>query len=526
MWTSLLKRLLEGQVWSRLWPTIGQVLDVSARHQQRGNRTALLDWRLLSPTGLLHVLQLALKLVEKEPRLLLHSLRDETSDVLACLNFLLSLPKTHHSSDSDSFVDISHSAVNILEFPLSAKNTAEYLPVILPAFATGGTLTALGQLAIFLAKTSEKTSLAISDHERDARRCFFEVASWGLAPIMGIGAEHPFVVSLWGDPTERRWCAGDYLSDQSQLIEPFIESILAVIKTTEGNINPGFVELVAGSLRSSDRMLFESACKFLTHLFFKVIESHGPSNATASSAFTQSRDQVQALLQKLVFAIVSIGDSEKSNPVLKQMLAQGQPLPGILWSLSALVSMFAVFENAHTPLASNLPALSVFATSSFTALQGHDYLGSSNVAARYYALTLLAFVSRWGASKPDSALVSTIENLLSVDHNPAIRVAACESGCTDSSLDVQEAALGAMRRIFEVDPTLKQKFLQTSILQRLIVQYSTATQQVQRPGLLQRLFANRNHPQTSTAATQSTNSFVQESILGHLSALCELEKPQ
>ncbi|CDS35510.2 expressed protein [Echinococcus multilocularis] len=65
MWTSLLKRLLEGQVWLRLWPTIGQVLDVSARHQHRGYRTALLDWRILSPTGLLHVLQLALKIVQK-----------------------------------------------------------------------------------------------------------------------------------------------------------------------------------------------------------------------------------------------------------------------------------------------------------------------------------------------------------------------------------------------------------------------------------------------------------------------------
>ncbi|KAL5110750.1 Serine/threonine-protein kinase 36 [Taenia crassiceps] len=552
MWTLLLKRLLEGQVWSRLWPTIGQVLDVSARHHQRGNRTALLDWRLLSPTGLLHVLQLALKLVQKEPRLLLHSLRDETSDVLACLNFLLFLPKTHRSIDSGKFVDISHSAVNILELPLNTKNTAEYLPVILPSFATGGTLTALGQLAVFLTKTSEKTSLTMPDHARDAGRCFFEVASWGLAPNAPASAEHPFFVGLWGGPTERRWCASDRLSEQSQLVKPFIESILAVIKTTEGNINPSFVELVVGSLRSSDRVLSESASKFLTHLFFKVIESHGSPNVTASSAPTHSKGQVQALLQQLAFEIVSIEDSEKSNPVLKQMLAQGRPLPGILWSLSALVSTFTIFENARTSPASNFPALSAFATSSFTTLQGNDYLGSSNAAARYYALTLLAFISRWAAPKPDSALISTLENLLSVDHNPAIRVAACgffecqvmnaletdsivdtrmlscllESGCTDSSLDVQEAALGAMRRIFEVNPTLKKEFLQASTLQRLVVQYSAATQQAQRPGLLQRLFANRNHPQTSTGATQSTNSLVQESILGHLSTLCELEKPQ
>lgn len=551
MWTSLLKRLLEGQVWSRLWPTIGQVLDVSARHQQRGYRTALLDWRILSPTGLLHVLQLALKIVQKEPRLLLHSLRDETSDVLVCLNFLLSLPGTHHN-DSSSFVNISQSAVNILEFPLNAKNTAEYLPAILPAFATGGTLTALGRLAIFLAKTSDTTSLAMPDQERDAGRCFFEVASWGLALNTATGAQHPFVVGLWGGPAERRWCAGGYLSGQSQQIEPFIESIVAAIKTPEGNINPGFVVLVIGSLRSSDRTLFESVCKFLTHLFLNVIESHGSSGATASPTLTESRDQAQVLLKQLVFAIVSVEDSEKSNSALKQMLAQGQPLPGILWSLSALISMFAISESARTLSASNFPALSAFATCSFTILQGHDYLGSSNAAVRYYALTLLAFVSQWGAPKPDSTLISTLENLLSVDQNPAVRVAACgffecqvvnaletgsvvetrmlscllESGCTDSSLDVQEAALGAMRRIFEMDPTLKQKFLQTSVLQRLIVQYSTATQQVQRPGLLQRLFANRNHPQTSASATQSANSSVQESILGHLSALCEFEKSQ
>lgn len=105
-------------------------------------------------------------------------------------------------------------------------------------FATNGTLTALGRLAIFLAKTSEKTSLAMPDHDRDAGRCFFEVASWGLASNTATGAEHPFVVGLWGGPTERRWCSSDCLSDQSQLTEPFIESILAVIKTTEGSIDP------------------------------------------------------------------------------------------------------------------------------------------------------------------------------------------------------------------------------------------------------------------------------------------------
>lgn len=76
------------------------------------------------------------------------------------------------------------------------------------------------------------------------------------------------------------------------------------------------MELVVGSLRSSDRVLSESACKFLTHLFFKAIESHNPSNATASSAPTQFRGQVQALLQQLAFSIVPIEDSELSAAVL------------------------------------------------------------------------------------------------------------------------------------------------------------------------------------------------------------------
>ena len=120
-----------------------------------------------------------------------------------------------------------------------------------------------------------------------------------------------------------------------------------------------------------------------------------------------------------------------------------------------------------------------------------------------------------------------------------------ESGCTDPSLDVQEAALGAMRRVLEMEPGLKKvtlHFYRTftlfwlksavtillincqGFLQRLMVQYNSVTQQIQRPGLLKRLLVNRNHSQTPASAAQASSSLIQESILTHLSALCTSEK--
>ncbi|KAM3182379.1 hypothetical protein ACTXT7_012517, partial [Hymenolepis weldensis] len=206
------------------------------------------------------------------------------------------------------------------------------------------------------------------------------------------------------------------------------------------------------------------------------------------------------------------------------------------------LTVLAVFENVRTlQLKSDFPALTAFATSAFAILQGIDYLSSSNSSSRYYALTLLALITRWGAPKPDAVLMSTLENLLGGDQSVSVRMAACsltgrfgnvslnadfllESGCTDGAMEVQEAALGALRRIFEMNPSLKQQFLQTSVLQRLMTQYNSVNQQVHRPGLLRRFLATRNQSQTPSSASQATNSPVQESLLTHLSALCSLEK--
>ncbi|KAM3182367.1 hypothetical protein ACTXT7_012524 [Hymenolepis weldensis] len=351
LWTSLLRHLLEGQVWSRMWPTIGQVLDMSARRQGNSSgssRPALLDWRLLSPIGLHHALVLALQIAQQEPRLLLHSIRDETTDVLACLNFLISLPKNYPSNENCSFVSVSQAAVNILELPLKAKNTAEYLPVILPAFATGGTLGALGDLAIYMTTASiaggehsRRVPAVLVECGRESGRCFLELASSGLAlGSLTTPLDHPFVVSLGGPPSDRFWRADARLAEQSQQIESLIDSIILTVKTPDGNINPAFVDLVIGGVRTSDNTIFIPMCKFLTYLLFKAIESHvSPASSLASrSTPTVSRSRVQTLLQQLVFALVSVEDGDKTNPILKQLLSPGRSLPTLLWSLSALVA--------------------------------------------------------------------------------------------------------------------------------------------------------------------------------------------
>ncbi|VUZ53686.1 unnamed protein product [Hymenolepis diminuta] len=389
---------------------------------------------------------------------------------------------------------------------------------------------------------------------RESGRCFLELASSGLAlGSLTTPLDHPFVVGLGGPPSDRLWRADARLAEQSQQIESLMESIIVTVKTSDGNINPAFVDLVIGGVRTSDNTIFSPMCKFLTYLLFKAIESHlSPASSLASrSTPTVSRSRVQTLLQQLVFALVSVEDGDKTNPILKQLISPGRPLPTLLWSLSALVAILAVFENVRTlQLTNNFPILTAFATSAFAILQGIDYLGSSDSSTRYYTLTLLALITRWGAPKPDAVLMSTLENLLSVDQSVSVRMAACcffecrlvqaleagipvdnralscllESGCTDGAMEVQEAALGALRRIFEMNPSLKQQFLQTSVLQRLMTQYNSVNQQVHRPGLLRRFLATRNQSQTSSSASQSTNSPVQESLLTHLSALCSLEK--
>ncbi|KAM7538319.1 hypothetical protein Aperf_G00000070012 [Anoplocephala perfoliata] len=562
LWTTLLRHLLEGQIWSRLWPTIGQVLDMPARRQRSKTspRPILLDWRLLSPTGLHHALNLALKLAQQEPRLLLHSLRDETTDVLSCLNLIITLPKDY-PSESSNFANISLAAVRILELPLKAKNTAEYLPVILPELAKGGTLAALGGLAIYMTaattasgggERSKRVPASLVECGREAGRCFFEMAASGLA-LAGASTgtttiEHPFMVGLSGAPSDRLWRAEVRLSEHLQQIESLIESVVATIKTTDDKIDPGFVDLVVSSVQTSDKDIFTTVCDFLTHLLFRVIDSHGLS---AQPTLPESRSLARIILQQLVFALVSVENEDKSNPILKKLLSPGQTLSKLLLSLSTLVAVLAIFENTRSPLlTTNIPALVGFATTSFAMLQSNDYLGNSNAAARYYALILLAIVTRWSAPKPDAALISKLESLLSADQSVPVRIAACcffecqvvhaletgatvdtrmlscllESGCTDASLEVQEAALGALRRVFEMEPTLKQQFLQASTLQRLVVQYNSVNQQVQRPGLLRRFLANRNQSQAPSSTSQLAQSPVQESLLAHLSALCTPEK--
>lgn len=100
------------------------------------------------------------------------------------------------------------------------------------------------------------------------------------------------------------------------------------------------MDLVIGGVRTSDNTIFSPMCKFLTYLLFKAIELHvSPASSLASrSTPTVSRSRVQTLLQQLVFALVSVEDGDKTNPILKQLLSPGRPLPTLLWSLSALVA--------------------------------------------------------------------------------------------------------------------------------------------------------------------------------------------
>ncbi|VDO08358.1 unnamed protein product [Rodentolepis nana] len=464
-------------------------------------------------------------------------------------------------NENSGFARVSQAAVNIVEIPLKAKNRAEYLPAILPAFATGGTLAALGDLAIHMTTVSiaegehsRRIHAALVECGRESGRCFFELASFGLElGSIASPLDHPFVVGLGGAPSDRLWRVDARFSERSKQLEPLIDSIIATVKTSDGKINPGFVDLVVSCIRTSDNAIFSPVCKFLTYLLFKALDSHGsPASSIANrSTPTVSRSQGQTLLNQLAFALVSIEDDDKTSPILKQLLSPGQSLPTLLWSLSTLIAIVAVFENARTLQPMNtFPALAAFATSAFTVLQGNDYLGSSNSSARYYAVTLLAFITRWGSPKPDAVLMSTLENLLGGDQSASVRVAACcflecqivealetgntvenralscllESGCTDGAMEVQETALGALRRIFEMSSSLKDQFFQTSVHQRLMAQYNAVNQQVHRPGLLRRLLATRNQSQTPTSANQSTNSPVQESLLTHLSALCLPEK--
>lgn len=116
---------------------------------------------------------------------------------------------------------------------------------------------------------------------------------------------------------------------------------------------------------------------------------------------------------------------QKSNPVLEKLLAQSQPLSVQLWSLSTLISMFTIFENTRASYASDFSALSTFATSSFTSLQGQAYLGNPNAVIRYYSLILLALITRWTTLEPNSALSCTLEDLLRADQNLSVRLATC-----------------------------------------------------------------------------------------------------
>ncbi|VDD79214.1 unnamed protein product [Mesocestoides corti] len=544
---SLMQHLIEGQLWSRLWPAISQMFAVSGSDSPQQSAT-LLDSHLLSIAGLNHALHLILKLADQEPRLLFHALRDENCDALSCLNILLSWPVMHQGDDKD-FDSITESTVNILELPLSTANTSEYFPVILRAFATRGTLATLGQLAMHTA-SSAKASAAVSERAKSILRLYFDMASRGLSMNLSASTDHPFIVGLSGCPGERRWTVETRFTDNAPLFEPFLESIVAVVKAADGSVNPNFVKLMAYGLSSSDTALFTSACAFLSQLLFKVIDSNAPASNPPSSTFTEGRNVACTVLQQFVLSITSIMEEEKSITILKRLLAQGQSPSTMIWSLSTLVSMFVIIDNTLAPSTPDNQVLSSFAASSFPVLQGKDYLGNSITAIRYYALTLLVFTSRWTAIKSDSSLTTTLETLLSADQHPSVRMAACcffecqlvhaltigavvdtrmiscllESACTDSSLDVQEVALGALRRIFEMEPTLKQGFLQTGILKRLTVQYSTVNNQVSRPSLLRRFLGNRNHSHSS--ASNSTNHPVYESILKHLTALCGPEQLQ
>lgn len=112
------------------------------------------------------------------------------------------------------------------------------------------------------------------------------------------------------------------------------------------------------SIQTSDKGIFTPVCEFLTHLLFKVIDSHASS---ARSTLSESRSLAQTLLQQLVFALVSIEDGsrlrrsslnefstlnnysfhsleDKSNPILKKLLSSTQVLPILPWSLSTLVA--------------------------------------------------------------------------------------------------------------------------------------------------------------------------------------------
>lgn len=139
--------------------------------------------------------------------------------------------------------------VRIVSAFMSTSNWLKEIPnfiYLASEFATRGTLTGLGELAIYMATTatasdeerSRRVPASLVECGRDTCRCFFEMAASGLALNTINAVEHPFVVSLSGNPSDRLWRGDNRLSEQFQQIEPFIESIVATMKTTDNKIDP------------------------------------------------------------------------------------------------------------------------------------------------------------------------------------------------------------------------------------------------------------------------------------------------
>uniref|UniRef100_A0A0X3PRP8 non-specific serine/threonine protein kinase n=1 Tax=Schistocephalus solidus TaxID=70667 RepID=A0A0X3PRP8_SCHSO len=306
LFASLLQMLLEGQIWSRLWRTISQVLDIQS-HSSSEEKEPFFDWCMLSPKGLLPALELALQLAYKKPSLFSQSLREEPSELLACLGYLVSMysPQINFVQ----FAAISASAAMLFSVPFVESSASNDLLPILSTYAKIEVLESLRDLACSLIFSTEAKAAGLSDERTSlVARLVFDIGAH-CASNLTAPSDQPFLINLnWGSGvpcTVERRLRNTY---QEALLRHALQ-LLGVHEFTQTSIskvtlNQDTVRLIQFCLSSTDPSLRLSICAFLTHILLRFVDSSNRRLSSPASKSVPSNLQLSALLRLLCTELV------------------------------------------------------------------------------------------------------------------------------------------------------------------------------------------------------------------------------
>ncbi|VDN09064.1 unnamed protein product [Dibothriocephalus latus] len=282
LFASLLQMLLDGQIWSRLWRTIAQVLDIRT-HPRSGEKEPFFDWCMLSPKGLLPALELALQLAYKQPSLFSKSLREEPSELLACLRYLVSM----HSPQINfvHFAAISASAAMLFSVPFVESSASDELLPILNTYAKIEILESLRDLACALVFSADAKAVGLPEERTNlVVRLLFDIGAH-YASNLTAPSDQPFLVSMnWGTIvpcTVERRLRNNY---QEALLRHALR-LLGVYDSSKAvppkvALNQDTMRLIEHCLNSTDPSLRLSICAFLTHILLRFVDA---SNRRLSS---------------------------------------------------------------------------------------------------------------------------------------------------------------------------------------------------------------------------------------------------